>query len=162
MSNTIKIVTWNANRLLNHQQELQAILDINKIDVFLISETHFTERSFIKFKGYTIYHTTHPGNTNRGGSAIIIKGNIYRNEEVQIEAEDIQATALNVKTTKHNIVVARLYSPPKHNIRAERYDEHFENIGNRFVIDVDFNAKHTNWRSRLITTKGKELLKAMN
>jgi len=30
MANTIKIMSWNANGLLNHQQGLQAILDINK------------------------------------------------------------------------------------------------------------------------------------
>jgi exonuclease III len=57
MASTLKIMSWNANGLLNHQSELQVILDINKIDVCLISETHFTKQSFIKFRGYTVYHT---------------------------------------------------------------------------------------------------------
>ena len=162
MANIIKIVSWNANGLLNHQQELQAILDINKIDVCLISETHFTKQSFIKFRGYKIYHTTHPGNAATGGSAKIFKDNIYHNEEVKLETEDIQATALNIKTKKYNIVVASLYSPLKHNIKAERYVEIFKNIGNRFIIGGNFNAKHTHWGSRLLTTKGRELLKAIN
>ena len=153
---------WNANGLLNHQQKLQAILDINKIDVCLISDTHFTKQSFIKFRGYKIYHTSHPGNAARGGSAIIVKDNIYHNEEVKIEAEDIQATALNIKTKKYNTVMASLYSPSKHNIKAERYAELFKNIGNRFIIGGNFNAKHTHWGSRLLTTKGRELLKAVN
>nr|XP_012234580.1 PREDICTED: RNA-directed DNA polymerase from mobile element jockey-like [Linepithema humile] len=162
MANTIKIMSWNANGLLNHQQELQATLDINKIDVCLISETHFTKQSFIKFRGYKVYQTIHPGNAARGGRAIIVKDNIYHNEEVKIEAEDIQATVLNIKAKKYNIVVVSLYSPSKHNIKAERYFELFKNIGNRFIIGGDFNAKHTHWGSRLITTKGRELLKAIN
>jgi hypothetical protein len=35
-------------------------------------------------------------------------------------------------------------------------------MGNRFIIGGDFNAKHTHWGSRLTTTKGRELLKAIN
>jgi len=155
-------MSWNANGLLNQQQELQAILDINKIDVCLISETHFTKQSFIKFRGYKIYHTIHPGNAARGGSSITVKDNIYHNEEVKIKAEDIQVTALNIKTKKYNIVMASLYNSPKHNIKAEIYVEIFKNIGNRYIIGGDFNAKHTHWGSRLITTKGRELLKAIN
>lgn len=61
MIDTIKILSWNANGLLQHQQELQAVLDINKIDVCLISETHFIKQSFINFRGYKMYHTIHPG-----------------------------------------------------------------------------------------------------
>ena len=159
MANTIKIMSWNANELLNHQQELQAILDINKLDACLISETNFTKQPFIKFTGYKVHRATHPGNAARVGSAIIVKENIYHNEEVKIEAEDIQAMALNIKTKKYDIVVARLYSPPKHNIKAERYVELFKNMGNRFIIGGEFNAKHTHWGSRLITAKDRELFK---
>jgi hypothetical protein len=39
MANIIKIVTWNANGLHNHLQELQEILDINKIDVSYFRHT---------------------------------------------------------------------------------------------------------------------------
>jgi exonuclease III len=110
--------------------------------VCLISETHFTKQS-IKFRGYTVYHTPHPGNAARGGSAVIVKNNIYYNEEVKFEAGDIQATTLNIKTKKYNISVVSLYSLPRHNIKTERYVEVFKTIGSRFIIVGDFNAKHT-------------------
>ena len=155
-------MSWNANGLLNHQQELQAILDINKLDTCLISETHFTKQSFIKFRGYKVYHTIHPGNAARGENAIIFKENIYHNKEFKIEAKDNQAMALNIGTKKYDIVVASLYSPPKHNIQAESYVVLFRNMGNRFIIGGDFNAIHTHWGSRLKTAKGRELLKAIN
>jgi exonuclease III len=66
MNSTLKIMAWNANGLLQHQQELQAVLDIQKADVCLVSETHFTKQSYIKFRGYEVYHTIHPENSARG------------------------------------------------------------------------------------------------
>jgi len=42
MNSTLKLMAWNANGLL-HQQELQAVLDTEKVDVCLVSETHFTK-----------------------------------------------------------------------------------------------------------------------
>lgn len=72
MAKQLRIMEWNANGLLQHRQELQTVLDVEKIDVCLITETHFTKESFIKFRGYKTYHITHPGNSARGGSAIII------------------------------------------------------------------------------------------
>lgn len=68
----LRIMEWNANGLLQHRQELQTVLDIEKINVCFITETHFTKESFIKFRGYKIYHITHPENSARGVSAIII------------------------------------------------------------------------------------------
>jgi len=38
MNSTLKIMAWNANGLLQHQQELQAVLDTEKVDVCLVSE----------------------------------------------------------------------------------------------------------------------------
>ena len=49
---------------------------------------------------------------------------------------------------------------PRHNIKAEDYKDLFNLTGEKFIIGGDFNAKHTHWRSRLITPKGKQLLKA--
>jgi exonuclease III len=112
--------------------------------VCLISETHFTKQSFIRFRGYKFYHTTHPGNAARDGSAVIVKDNICHNEEVKTQAEDIQVTVLNIRTKNYNVAVVSLYSPTKHNIKAEKYVDLFKNIGNRFIIGGDFNAKHTN------------------
>lgn len=48
----IKIVTWNANGLQKSREELQIFLDTQKIDIAIISETHLTKQSHIKFRGY--------------------------------------------------------------------------------------------------------------
>ena len=106
-------MAWNANGLLQHQQELQAVLDAEKVDVCLISETHFTKQSYIKLRGYKVYHTIHPANTAKGGSAVIINETIHHHEETKYETEGIQATAVCIKTRNYPIVVAGIYCTPK-------------------------------------------------
>jgi len=54
-----------------------------KVDVSLISETHFTKQSYITFGGYKIYHAIHPENAAKGGSSVIIKENIHHHEKTK-------------------------------------------------------------------------------
>jgi exonuclease III len=73
MAKFLQIALWNANGLAHHADELQTFLAIRNIDIMLLSETHFTQKSYLKLSHYTIYHTNHPAGTARGGAAIIIK-----------------------------------------------------------------------------------------
>ncbi len=161
MANNLRILCWNANGLMQHQQELQVVLDTEKIDVCLITETHFTRQSIVKFKNYQIYHTIHPENTAKGGSAVIIRNSIHHYEELKYESEEIQATAVNVKTKNNSISIVSIYCPPKHSLKENDYLEFLSKLGKRFILGGDFNAKNTHWGSRLTTTKGKELLNAI-
>lgn len=154
-------MAWNANGLLKHQNELQAVLATEKIDVCLISESHFTRESYIHLNGYKIYHALHPVNTARGGSTLIIRENIYHYLELKYEEEFIQTVAVRVKTKYHHITVAAIYCPPKHALKIEQYRNLLKLLGNTFILGGDLNAKHIRWGSRLTNTKGRELLSAM-
>ena len=68
-----KIVTWNANGLAQHNQEVNIFLSTHNIDILLISEIHFTEKNYFKCPGYTTYDTKHPSERAHGGTAVIIK-----------------------------------------------------------------------------------------
>lgn len=162
MNRILKMMTWNANGLLKHKDELQVILNITEIDICLISETHFTKQSFLRVKGYNIYHAIHPSNTARGGSAIIVKENIKHIEIEKFSTEEIQATVIKVETPTNSLIVAGIYSPPRHSIKNEFYSRFLQKLGDRFIVGGDFNAKNTFWGSRLTTTKGRELLTAIN
>jgi hypothetical protein len=74
--------------------------------VCLISETHSTKQSYIKFRGYKVYHNINPGNSARGGSAVIINENVHHHEETKYETEGTQATAVCIKTRNYPTVVA--------------------------------------------------------
>jgi exonuclease III len=151
-------MAWYANGLLQHQQELQAVLDKEKVDVCLIYETHFTKQSYIKFRGY---HTIHPETSVKGGSAVLIKENIHHHEETKYETEGIQAMAIRIKARNYSIVVVGIYCPPKHPLKKYEYLEFLGYLGKRFIVGGDFNAKNTHWGSRLTTTIGRELLRAI-
>ncbi|PNF30555.1 hypothetical protein B7P43_G09939, partial [Cryptotermes secundus] len=64
----------------------------------LISETHFTSRSYFSIPKYKLYHTNHPKDTAHRGMAILIKEKIKHHELPKYEKHHIQATSIKVKT----------------------------------------------------------------
>jgi hypothetical protein len=49
MAKFLQLALWNANGLTQHTEELKTFISIHNIDVMLISETHFTEKSYLNF-----------------------------------------------------------------------------------------------------------------
>jgi hypothetical protein len=76
MTNFLKLALWNANGPTQSIEELKMFLSLHDIEVKLISETHFTQKSYLKLPDYSVYHTNHPAGIARGGTAIIIKTTI--------------------------------------------------------------------------------------
>uniref|UniRef100_A0A1Y1KFT3 Reverse transcriptase domain-containing protein n=1 Tax=Photinus pyralis TaxID=7054 RepID=A0A1Y1KFT3_PHOPY len=161
MASIVRIATWNANGLLNHKQELISFLNINKIDIILISETHFTDKTVLRIPNYTIYNTTHPDGTAHAGAAVIIKNSISHHELRSFQTEKIQAANVKVMAFPWSFTVSAIYSPPRHKISTDDYIQFFDTLGNKFICGGDWNAKHIHWGSRLVTTKGRNLLKAI-
>jgi hypothetical protein len=60
MATFLQLALWNTNGLAKHADKLQTFLAIRNIDIMLLSETHFTQKSYLKLSHYTIYHTNHP------------------------------------------------------------------------------------------------------
>lgn len=86
-----KIATWNANGLAR-SQELKMFLNEHNIDILLISETHFTEKSFFKCPSYIIYDTKYPSERAHGGTAVIVKNKIRHHENPKYTTERMQST----------------------------------------------------------------------
>jgi hypothetical protein len=59
------------------------------------------------------------------------------------------------------LTISAVYLPPKHVIPQEQLEEFYATLGPRFIAGGDYNAKHTDWDSRLITPRGRVLLKTM-
>ena len=70
------ISLWNANGSILLRLLLISSLDLHDIDIVLISESHMTSKNYIKIPNYKIYKTNHPEQTDRGGTAKIVKENI--------------------------------------------------------------------------------------
>lgn len=161
MIHSYKVAAWNANGLTNHQKEVEVFLNNHKIDILLVSETHFTERHYIRFPNYTVYDTKHPAGRAHGGSAIIIRRNIKHHELPKFQTEHIQATNVSIQDWNGPLTVSAVYCPPRHNIHKEQFKGFFNTLGRRFIAGGDFNAKHQMWGSRLTTTKGRQLYQAI-
>lgn len=155
------MVIWNANGLSQHTLEVKSFLELYKIDILLISETHFTKKSHFKIDSYKLYHTMHPDGTAHGGSAILIKNNIRHHETANYCTNEIQATNLVIEDWTGPFTISAVYNPPKHNLKQDDYEKFFNTLGSRFVAGGDYNAKHTYWGSRTVTPKGRQLLRAL-
>lgn len=157
MTGSLRIATWNANGLSQHLAEFEVFLHSQTIDICCVSETHFTSQSAMTIPGYEIYSTPHPANKARGGAAVIIRSNIHHYENPRFETEHIQSASVHVKTSRYNLNIAAAYCPPKHKIKRDDYLPYLKQLGNTFIAGGDWNAKHSEWGSRLTTTKGREL-----
>jgi hypothetical protein len=61
----------------------------------LISETHFTQRRYLKLP--IPHHTNHPAGSARGGTAIIIKTNIKNHLQSSYRQDFLQTTSMSVE-----------------------------------------------------------------
>jgi hypothetical protein len=59
------------------------------------------------------------------------------------------------------LTVSAVYLPPKPTVKHDQLAAFYNNLGHRFIAGGDYNAKHTAWGSRLISPRGREVLKTM-
>ena len=147
----LRIALWNANGLIQHRQELILFLSTYRIDVMLISESHFTEKSYLNIPGFTVYNTQHPDGTAHGGTAIIVCNRIKHYSLPEYKTQHIQATSIMLMDACGHIMFAAVYCPPKHKITQQAFATFFKSIGTRFIAGGDYNAKHQLWGSRFNT-----------
>jgi len=110
MAKFLRLAVWNANGILKHKKNCKFFLQDQFNDIMLISETHFTDKSFLNTPGYKFYHANHPDNTAHAGTAIFIRSTT-NHYPLHIYVKDfIQATSIRVKTLPYEITVSYLLS----------------------------------------------------
>lgn len=162
MSPILQIAVWNANGLCQHKNEIQMFLLTHNIDIFLISETHFTSKTFFHIPHYNTYHTNHPSGTARGGSAILIKTSVQHYLLNPYSHDYLQATSISIDGPSGLVTISAVYLPPNHTLNYEQLTSFYSTLGPRFLVGGDYNAKHTDWGSRLISPRGRLIHKILN
>ena len=160
-TNILKIVTWNANGILSKLQTFEMLLNSQDIDICLLTETHLTIKNYLNIKNYKVYNAICPGNTARGGSSIIIKDTIDHFEFGKLESTEIQMSIVQICSQKQKINVGVAYCSPTCSIKRETFKSLLLELGDRFILGGDFNAKHSDWGSRVTLTRGNELMHAI-
>ena len=156
------ILLFNANGLKNHVNEIQTVLYEKRIDIALITETHFTKYSQVHIPGYITYKSNHPDNTAHGGVAIIIKSTLSFSPLPNFTRDYLQSCAVTIKLNNIPITIASIYCPPKHNISAPQFNDYFSTINSNFITGGDINAKHQSWGCRAANPRGNVLYNFTN
>lgn len=74
MDQNLKICQWNCRSAIANKTNLEHLLEDNKVDVALLSETWFKPGRYVAFSGYNVERNDrHDGH---GGVAILIKTSI--------------------------------------------------------------------------------------
>lgn len=154
-------MTWNANGILNKRNELEVFLKVQNVDICLLSETHLRKDDILAFSGYQVYHTTHPDNQPKGGSAVIIRNDLQHYEYCKIQNPEMQLTAVLITSAKQKFNVGALYCPPRFSINKDLFKSMLAELGERFILGGDYNSKNIEWGSRLTLRRGKELKEAL-
>lgn len=113
----------------------------NNVDIMLVSETHFTNKNYLKIPNYSVYHTTHPDSIAHGGSAVIIRNNIKHYEANKFQKDFLQSTSVIIEDLSGKLTISAIYCPPKHAIKKEHFESYFTTLGKRFLAAGDYNAK---------------------
>ena len=91
----------------------------------------------------TLFHTQHTSGKAHGGTGIIIKSSIKHYELPSFQKNYLQATSVAIEDCHGAMTTSAVYYPPRHSIAIENFDSLFDALGNRFIAEGDYNAKHT-------------------
>jgi hypothetical protein len=133
MAKYLQLALWKSNSLTKHTEELKTFISIHNTIVTLISEMHFPEESYLKLSKYTAYYTNYPA-----GTATIIQNSIKHHQLNNYSQDFLQATSVSAE----------------HAVKQEKLEDFHNTLGHRFITGGDYNAKHTDWGSTLITPRG--------
>ncbi|KAL1122041.1 hypothetical protein AAG570_003447 [Ranatra chinensis] len=151
------VLLWNCNGLNPHRNELDIFLHDQRIDVALLTETHFTNRSHCHITDYVTYRTDHPDCTAHGGTAILVRQQLSHHVGPSIALEPLQSTAVQLHTFPFPITLAAVYCPPNKNLTLGHLTSLFQSLGPRFISGGDYNCKHPLWGCRVATPSGRLL-----
>jgi hypothetical protein len=108
----------------------------------------------------TVYHKNHTAGTARGRTAIIIKNSIKHHELNNYSQDFLQATSVSGRLSRS---LSNFGCSPstQTRVKQEQLEDFYNTLGRRFIAGGDYNAMYTNWGSRLITTRGREVFDTM-
>jgi retron-type reverse transcriptase len=156
-SNSLEILLWNANGLLQRRSELDIFLHDKRIDLALITETHLTPNLTFFLPDYLCYRTDHPDGRAHGGSAILIKSSLLHFPCPPFQNQKIQCSTISLDCFSFQLNISSVYCPPRHQISIQEFSQLFSSLGHKFLLGGDLNAKNQYWGSRTSNPKGRNL-----
>ncbi|KAL7725846.1 hypothetical protein ACLKA6_015927 [Drosophila palustris] len=156
MASQLCLGFWNARSILPNANELKLFLNKHKVDIMLISETHLHAGLYFSVDGYACYRANHPSGRPKGGSAVLVRQNLIHYHLFPVCTPSVQLAAVMLETSLGEALVAAAYLPPRLHWNQQDFQ-----LGQRFIIGGDFNAKHRLWGNYRADTRGLALHDAL-
>lgn len=159
---TLRIASWNAAGLKNKLTDLATFINLNRIDIMIVTETHLIRDDDVNIKGYYLYPANHTSNRRRGGAAIFIKTSI-RHIAINIDtAQKVQCSAISVSLHNGQAVnISAIYLQPQESWTINEFKDLFNKLGERFLVLGDWNAKSYWWGNPRSNARGAALLQSV-
>ena len=157
MFSNVKIISWNANGITSHLDELLYYLKNEPMhpDFICIQETRIYQDGLPEVPGFNFVHTFR-SNRKGGGSAIYVKEKIDYTKINKISFDDIEieVSGVNFKINSNDyITLLSVYVAPNQKLTPLHLNKLI--IDKNLIIVGDFNAKHTLWGSSINDYRGK-------
>lgn len=164
------IIHINVNSLIriNKRYDLDQFLKKHNPDILLINETKLNSKHKIQFENYHLIRKDRLGNTQGGGTAILIRKNLkhsyYTNGTIN-SFHILETCILKVFLSSNKLLyIISAYYPSGNNDTFFRKEIHelFESMNlhdenNYYILAGDLNAKHSEWGNSINNQKGKLL-----
>ncbi|CAI6366272.1 unnamed protein product [Macrosiphum euphorbiae] len=145
------------NGIKNKIDELKILLNKEKIDIALISETKLKPTIILKITNYFIYrsdNTLRPGTAANGGTAVIIHRRIVHRQVHQ--KTSLNSTSVEISLGSDSIQISAVYKRPQSPLAVSDLNL-LTSSCDWFIIAGDLNAKHPSWNSNSVNPAGRVL-----
>lgn len=157
VSKQLKIMFWNAQSIANRskQQQLEIILQSEKIDIILIAESFLKQHHNFSIKNFTVYRNDRQSQAH-GGVMIAVRNTIYHKTCEPIDTQIIENISIEVNL--HDVLtrITAAYCPKSSPHFADDI-KLLTGTNSKFMIFGDLNAKHSAWNCSSINTSGNSL-----
>jgi hypothetical protein len=123
MDRSFKRATWNTNALAKHSQEIKTFIFSQNVNILLVSETHFTNKSYFRLNTHCITQCTLTIKPIEELLLSYIRSNVKHYGIDKYQREFLQPISIVVEDW---ITISVIYSPPKHLIKNEQYINLFQ------------------------------------
>jgi len=161
----ISLLQTNITSLKRNKEELERMMNANKITIACITETWMKEEEVNKVNVSNYNLVTSNREDGYGGSAIYIRKNLaYKVIKHDIKDKEVQIT--EIKLTREKINIVSVYMSPQ--LKINRFRENVSKLlhnrsGNqKNIITGDLNCHHKIWGNPTNDSKGNFLLNELN
>lgn len=150
---SFRAISFNIRGLRGNLEELNHVLQEEKIDIALVVETLLKPYHRIRTPGFRIHREDRV--TKGGGVAILVREDISH-ERINVPTTECELVAIRLTFKGRPITFIALYNPPKTDLDIPVL-EYLLNNNERTIVAGDFNCRHSQWGCLRRNKNGKKL-----